>query len=300
VTIEDTTATGVRRDPKNHFAEIEADRRPVTPGYFEAMQIPLLQGRLFTDADDSHAPSVAIVDADFARRFWPRQDPIGKRVSGGDSGWQTVVGVVGHVRHYALNVRGREQIYFPQAQSRFNIRAMFVAMRATGDPAELANSIRRQAAQIDPELPVYAVKTMEELLGASVAEPRLNLILLGSFAGLALLLATVGIYGVLAYSVTQRTREIGIRLALGALPGDALLLVVRQGLLLTLAGVALGLAGSQALARFLSPLLFDVTPTDPLTYAAVSALLLSVALAACCVPARRAARVEPIVALRYE
>jgi len=300
VTIEDTAATGVRRDPKTHFASIEADRRPVTPGYFEAMQIPLLQGRLFTDADDSQAPPVAIVDADFARRFWPEQDPIGKRVSAGDSDWRTVVGVVGHVRHYALNVRGREQVYFPQTQSRFNIRAMFVAVRAAGDPAELASAIRRQAAQLDPEQPVYAVKTMDDLLGASVAEPRLNLILLGSFAGLALLLATVGIYGVLAYSVTQRTREIGIRLALGARPGDALLLVVRQGLLLALAGVAAGLAGSLAVARFLSALLFGVTPTDPLTYAAVSALLLGVALAACCVPARRAARVEPIVALRYE
>jgi len=300
VMIEDTAASNVRRDPATHFATIEADRRPVTPGYFEAMLIPLLEGRRFTEGDDPQAPSVAIVDADFAHRFWPDQDPIGKRISAGNSGWQTVVGVVGHVSHYALNVRGREQVYFPQAQCRFNIRAMFVAVRAAGDPAALTSAIRKQAAQLDPEQPVYAVRTMEELLNASVAQPRLNLILLGSFAGLALLLATVGIYGVLAYSVTQRTREIGIRLALGARPNDALLLVVRQGARLALVGIAAGLAGSLVMTRFLSALLFGVTPTDPLTFAAVSAVLLGVALAACAVPARRAARVEPIVALRYE
>jgi putative ABC transport system permease protein len=300
VTIEDTAATNVLRDPQTHRAYLEADRRPTTPGYFEAMQIPLLKGRLFTDADDAQAPLVALVDTDFARRFWPDQDAVGKRVAAGGGGWRTIVGVVGHVKHYALNVKGREQIYFPQTQSRFNIRDMFLAVRTAGDPAGVTGAIRLQVAGMDAELPLYSVKTMEELLGASIAQPRLNLLLLGLFAALALLLAAVGIYGVLAYSVTQRTREIGIRLALGAEPNDALLLVVRQGATLALTGIALGLAGSLVLTRFISTLLFGVSPTDPLTYAAVSGLLLMVALAASYIPALRATRVDPIVALRYE
>jgi putative ABC transport system permease protein len=300
VTIEDTAVTDVLRDPRTHRAYLEADWRPTTPGYFEAMRIPLVEGRLFTDADDAQAPLVTIVDIDFANRFWPGQDPIGKRVVAVGREWRTIVGVVGHVKHYALNVKGREQIYFPQNQSDFNIRDMFLVARTSGDPAALTNAIRQEVMRLDPEQPVYAVKTMEELLDASVAQPRLNLFLLGLFAGLALLLAAVGIYGVLAYSVTQRTREIGIRLALGAEPSDALMLVVRQGLALALTGIALGLAGSLLITRFISTLLFGVTPTDPFTYAAVSGLLLMVALAASYIPALRATRVDPIVALRYE
>jgi putative ABC transport system permease protein len=263
------------------------------------MQIPVLKGRAFTEADDAQAPQVAIVDPDFAALFWPGEDPIGRHIKAESKEWRTIVGVVGHVRHYALNVKGREQVYFPQAQAQFT-RSMFLAVRTAGDPASLTNAIRQEVMRLDPEQPIYAVKTMDELLDASVAQPRLNLVLLGLFAGLALVLAAVGIYGVLAYSVTQRTREIGIRLALGALPNDALLLVVRQGLALALTGIALGLAGALVLTRFISTLLFGVTPTDPLTYAAVSALLLIVALAASYIPAVRATRVDPMVALRYE
>ena len=299
VTVEDTAATNVPRDPQTHRAFIEADKRPVTPGYFEAMQIPVLKGRAFAEADDAQAPLVAVVDPDFAALFWPGQDPIGKHIKAESNGWRTIVGVVGHVKHYALNVKGREQVYFPQAQCLY-AQTMFLAVRTAGDPAGLTNAIRKQVRQMDPEQPIYAVNTMEELLDASVAQPRLNLVLLGLFAGLALLLAAVGIYGVLAYSVTQRTREIGIRLALGAQPNDALLLVVRQGLALALVGIGLGLAGALVLTRFIATLLFGVTPTDPLTYTAVSVLLLAVALAASYIPAVRATRVDPIVALRYE
>jgi putative ABC transport system permease protein len=299
VTVEETSAANVPRLPQSHRAFIETDKRPVTPGYFEAMQIPLLRGRLFTEADDAQAPPVAIVDADFANRFWPGQDPLGKRITVESNEWRTIVGLVGHVKHYALNIKGREQAYVPQQQN-LHSRTMFLVVRTAGDPAGVTGAIRLQVAGMDAELPLYSVKTMEELLGASIAQPRLNLLLLGLFAALALLLAAVGIYGVLAYAVTQRTREIGIRLALGAEPNAALLLVVRQGATLALTGIALGLAGSLVLTRFISTLLFGVSPTDPLTYAAVSGLLLMVALAASYIPALRATRVDPIVALRYE
>ena len=287
---------------------IEADQRTAVHGYFEAMQIPLIRGRFLTDADTSDAPPVAVVDQDFARRFWPNEDPIGKRVAIDAvpnskplmPRWRTIVGVVGHVRHYGLDVEGREQAYFPHAQFPFGGRTMFLAVRTRVEPTSVTGAIRRLVLDMDKDLPIYDVATMDELLSESVVQPRLNLTLLAAFAVLALALAAVGIYGVMAYTVTQRTREIGIRVALGARREDVLTQVLAEGARLALIGLTLGLAGSLLATRVMATLLFGVKPTDPATFAAVAAILAAATLAACYVPARRATRVDPLVALRYE
>ena len=293
----------------------EIDQRAATPGYFPAMQIPLVRGRLLGEADNATAPLVAVVDANFAHRFWPHSDAIGQRIAidtvpGADPNipsttprWRTIVGVVGHVKHYALDVEGREQIYFPHQQPLFGVfapRDMTLAVRTSLDPASVTNAIREQVFEIDKDLPLYNVATMDQLISTSVAQPRLNLSLLVAFAALALLLSAVGVYGVMAYAVTQRTHEIGIRMALGALPADVLRQVLAEGGRLAAFGVALGLIAALALTRLMASLLFGVKPTDPVTFAAVAALLVCVALAACYIPARRATHVDPIIALRYE
>jgi putative ABC transport system permease protein len=291
----------------NNLPFMETDYRTAAPGYFEAMQIPLERGRFLTDADTTDAPFVAVVDRDFARRFWPNQDPIGKRIAINTvpksnppmPQWCTVVGVVGHVRHYGPDVEGREQAYFPLAQSPF-FRSMYLAVRTTLEPGSVISAIRQQVLAIDKNMPIYEVSTMEQLLSNSVLQPRLNLTLLVTFAALALGLAAVGVYGVMAYTVTQRTHEIGIRMALGAQTGDVLKQVLTEGAQLAAIGLALGLAGSLAATRLIAALLFGVKPADPLTFAAVAVILASVTLVACYIPARRAMRVDPMVALRYE
>ncbi len=290
--------------PNRSFGYFEADRRLATPGYFRAMGMNLLMGRLLEESDHAEAPLVTAVDESFARRAWPAEpNPIGKRVAvnqtpDGEPLWRTVVGVVRHVKNYGLDVEGREQIYFPHAQ--FPISTMFVTVRTGGDPVVAQAAVRNQVAALDPSLPLFNVATMEERLAESVAQPRFNVLLLGIFAAVALVLAAVGIYGVMSYSVGQRTHEIGIRMALGAQPGDILRLVVGRGMVLALIGVAVGLAGSFALTRFLESLLFGVSATDPATFAGVALLLAAVALLACYLPTRRATRVDPLVALRYE
>ena len=290
--------------PNFPFGYFESDRRYATSGYFRAMRMNLLKGRLLEESDHAEAPLVAVVDESFARRAWPAEpDPIGKRVGvnltpDGEPLWRTVVGVVRHVKNYGLDTEGRGQIYFPHAQ--FPIQTMFVTVRMGGDPVVAQAAVRNQVAALDPSLPLFNVATMEERLAESVAQDRFNMQLLGIFAAVALVLAAVGIYGVMSYSVSQRTHEIGIRMALGAQPADVLKLVVRQGMVLTLIGVAVGLAASFALTRFLSSLLFGVSATDPATFAGVALLLAAVALLACYIPARRATRVDPLVALRYE
>ncbi|MEK6408920.1 MAG: ABC transporter permease [Acidobacteriota bacterium] len=292
-------------------AYIEADRRNVSADYFKAMGIELKEGRLFTEADTEMAPLVAVVDETFERRFWPHGSAVGKRFvarfnDGKDIQWGQIVGVVAHVRHYGidqvkqfgLGQEGREQAYFPYLQRPSN--RMYLAIKTTTDPLSLASAVRGEVLSLDPEQPVYDVKSMDQLVTTSLAERQLNMVLFVAFSAIALILASVGIYGVMSYSVTQRTHEIGIRMALGAGQRNVLGLVVRQGMTLALTGVAFGVAGALALTRLMSSLLFGVSATDPVTFAAISLLLTGVALAACFIPARRATRVDPMVALRYE
>jgi predicted permease len=312
VFFEDTSIPDVPRlQELGNVPYMEIDQRVATPGYFQAMQIPLVRGRLLGDADNVSSQLVVVVDANFAHRFWPHGDAIGQRV-GIDAipnltprapRWRTIVGVVGHVKHYGLDVEGREQIYFPHSQPLYGVfvpRDMTLAVRTSLDPASVTNAVREQVFAIDRDLPLYSIATMDQLISTSVAQPRLNLSLLVAFAALALILSAVGVYGVMAYAVTQRTHEIGIRMALGALPADVLRQVLAEGGRLAAFGVALGLVAALALTRLMASLLFGVKPTDPLTFAAVAAMLVCVALAACYIPARRATRVDPIIALRYE
>jgi predicted permease len=312
VFFEDTSIPDIPRLPElGNFPFMEIDQRAATPGYFQAMQIPLVRGRLLNDADDLNAPLVAVVDANFVHRFWPHGDPIGQRVAidaipnvkPQTPRWRTIVGVVGHVKHYALDVEGREQIYLPHAQPLFGTfapREMTLAVRTSLDPASVTSAVRDQVFAMDKELPPYNIATMEQLISNSVAQPRLNLSLLVAFAVLALALAAVGVYGVMAYAVTQRTHEFGIRMALGARPADVLKQVFLEGSRLAALGLALGLLAALALTRLMASLLFDVKPGDPLTFGVAAAVLTLVALAACYIPARRATGVDPMTALRYE
>jgi putative ABC transport system permease protein len=288
--------------PEEQWA-IEADRRSVSPDYFRAMGIQIVRGRAFTAADRGDAPLVAIVDARFARRFWPNEDPIGKHVSVdfGESGpaWREVVGVIAHPKHYTLSSEGREQVYFPYQQRPAS--QMYLAIRTpTSDPAALAGAVRREVWALDPNQPVDDVETMNARVAASLSGDRFNLLLLGGFAALALLMAAVGIYGVISYTVAQRSHEFGIRMALGADRGRVLSLVLRQGLRQALSGVLLGAAAALALTRLMVSLLFEVRPADPVTYVAVAALLVAVAVLASGIPALRAARYQPVEVLREE
>jgi predicted permease len=249
-----------------------------------------------------------IVSESLARRYWPNENPLGKRLKWGPpqakAPWLTVVGVVGDVKQGALDQTTMMHTYEPSSQQGddfFNhFNAMNFAIRAAGSPASLASAVRAEVWGLDPQLAVARLSTMNDIIEKSLTGRRFNLFLLATFAALALVLAAIGIYGVVSYSVTQRTHEMGIRMALGASRGDVLGLVVRQGLVLALAGVAIGAAGALAVTRFLSTLLFHVAPTDPVTFLVVSVVLTAVAAAASVVPAWRATRVDPTVALRYE
>jgi putative ABC transport system permease protein len=275
----------------------------VSAGYFDAMELRLLSGRKFEQQDVRNGPSVCIIDENFARQYWPDQDPIGKRLKygGADPGnpWTTVVGVLANVKYNGLDQESpRVQIYLPYKQSTFLGASLVI--RTAGDPKNLVAAVRNEVSAIDPDLPIYEVRTMNEVINESVASRRLYMTLLGIFAGVAMILAAIGLYGVMAYSVAQRAHEIGIRMALGAQPGDVLRLVVKQGMALTLAGVATGLICAFALTRLLSSLLFGVSATDLSTFVIISVILAGVALVACFVPARRATKVDPMIALRYE
>ncbi len=284
----------------------------VTPDYFETLGIPLLRGRGFTEADREGAPRIAIIDETMAEKFWPGEDPIGKRVSfeteegGGPHGegariYRTVVGVVRNVRHYELESPARITIYVPKAQSgQAWTTAMHAVAKTSGDPLALTDLVRRELAGLDPEVPLYRIETMEGYVRDALANTRLVSGLLSVFGAIALTLSAIGIFGVMSFSVVQRLREIGIRMALGAAAGDVVKMVTRQGLAVTLGGVLLGLFGAFALTRLLATVLFQVDPVEPLTYAGFSVFLIAVSLLAAYLPARRATRVDPAIVLREE
>jgi predicted permease len=283
----------------------EADQRPVSPGYFEALNIPLVRGRFFDQRDTPASAPVAIIDESMAKTYWPDEDPIGKRIRRGgprsNSPWMSIIGVVRHVRYRTLESPSRVELYWPYDQTPFALGTMSLAIHtASADPRTLAAAVQRQVLALDPDQPVYRIRTLQELVSESMARRRLSMFLLAIFAGAALLLAAVGIYGIMSYTVAQRAHEVGIRMALGARSLDVVRLVLGQSLWLTLAGIAAGLAGSLLLTNFLSTLLFNVKATDPATFGLVALTLLLVALSASFVPAYRATTVDPVNALRQE
>jgi putative ABC transport system permease protein len=294
----------------------------VSPGYFKALKIPLVKGRYFTEGDREGTPRVAVIDEMMAERFFPNESPVGKRIRlGGPPApgqppppWMEIVGVVRHVRHYGPNEVARVELYRPYFQLPIPVdsplaqgqpvnfpRSVSLAVRSSSaDPDSLTNPVREAVRGIDPDQPVSFVQTMDSIVTTSVSSQRFATWLLGLFAAAALLLAALGIYGVMAYSVAQRTHEIGVRMALGAARGNVLRMVVWQAMRLTLAGIGIGICGAFVVTRLMSSLLFGVTATDPLTYGSVALLLAAVALLSCLLPARRATKVDPMVALRYE
>ena len=295
-----TTVSVEGRPPQGFGKEPPVSMAAVSPDYFKAMGIPLKQGRLFDDRDAEGSQHVVLVNEAFVRRYFSNVDPIGKRIKAGaarDDGL-TIAGVVGDARQSVFEGDTPAEIYRPYLQG--GSSRMTLVIRTAGNPMDLAGAARSLVENLDPDQPVFNVMSMEQRLAAIIAPRRLNAILFGSFASLALVLAVAGIYGVMSYAVVQRTHEIGVRMALGAQTGNVLGLVVRQGMTLTLMGVAIGLIAAFATTRYLSSLLYSVKATDPLTFLGVSLLLAGTALAACYFPARRAARVDPIKALRYE
>jgi predicted permease len=293
-TIEDRPADS-ERTPVAEFAS-------VTPGHFHALEIPLLSGRNFTDSDDDKGEYVAVVDEAFAHQYWPGDTPIGKRIKPGSllslstSPWLKIIGVVGNVKSDSLESQEVPHIYLSDFQSpTYNC---VIYARTVGDPGMIGDAIRREVQSVDPDVPVYAVRSMEEVVARSMAKRRFALEILGVFAVIALLLASIGIYGVMAYTFSQRTHEIGIRIALGAQRKHILRMALGEGMVLVALGLAAGLFGALLLTQFLRSMLFAVKPTDPVTFIAIAALLTAVALLACYIPAHRATQVDPLVALR--
>jgi putative ABC transport system permease protein len=286
------------------------DPHMITPDYFETMGIPLLKGRYFSDTDSNNSLPVAIIDQTLADQYWPDQDPIGKRIAAffdgprGQRHWREVVGVVGHVKQYGLDGKTKVQYYFPQSQSPQNNMYLIVRTSSpqTGKSGQssMMAAIREAVDSIDKDQPIYKVTTLEKMVSNSTSQKRFSMYLLGIFAAVALLLAAVGIYGVMSYAVTQRTHEVGIRMALGAQQKDVLALVVRQGMLMALIGVVIGLAGAFLATQVMGSLLFGIGTHDPLTFVGIALLLGAVALIASFIPARRATKVDPMIALRYE
>ncbi|HYP00238.1 MAG TPA: FtsX-like permease family protein, partial [Pyrinomonadaceae bacterium] len=281
----------------------DAEARTVSPGYFRTLQIPLKSGRLLDERDNEQAPRAAVISESLARKYFPGEDPVGKRITFGDPRnsdvqWMNVVGIVGDVRQSGLDEEPYAQVY--RSYRQVPRRGLTVVVRTAGAPLGSLDVLRSQIRALDPQQPLYNVRTVEQVLNESIARPRFNMLLITILAAVALVLATVGIYGVISYMVTQRTHEIGIRMALGARPRDVFGMVLRQGLLIAVLGMGSGLVAAFAVTRLLASLLYDVRPTDVVTFAGVSALLTVVVLLACYIPARRATKVDPMIALRYE
>lgn len=295
------TVEGRALQPGEKF--INADVRMIGGHYLQAMEIPLRGGRFFNENDIAGKPRVAIVDDNMARQLWPGQDPIGKRIHIGGidettSPWITVVGVVGQIKQYTLDSDSRIAFYLPQTQ--YVTRAMNVVLRSSSNPAALAPAVRQQVRELNSDLPLYNVTTMQDRFNLSLARRRFAMVVLGTFAAISLALAVIGIYGLIAYLTGQGTREVGIRLALGATPANIVTLIVRGGMTLALWGVGLGIGGALVVSRLMRSLLFGVTVTDSVTFIAVPALLATIALLASYIPARRASRIDPNVSLRCE
>jgi putative ABC transport system permease protein len=300
------------RTPPEAGKEPGAGYRVVSPGYFRALGIPVLQGRDFSDNDRLSAPGVVMINQTLARRHWPDSNPVGQRMRqgavGGESPWMEIVGVVGDVRHSRLDAEPRPEMYFPYAQagaqaSRSIVasrRRITLAVRASSSLGSLGEAVRREIASIDKNQPVTGVRTMSESVARSVMSQRFSALLVAIFAGLALALAMIGVYGVMSFSVGGRTREIGIRMALGAQGADVMRMIVGQGMWLVVAGIIVGLAASFAATRLMAGLLYGISTTDPLVFFIIPALLAGVALLACYLPARRATKINPMEALRYE
>ena len=297
------TSFQVEGHPVAKSEEPHTSLRDITPDYFATMRIPILQGRDFGAQDEAASTPVIIINEALARQIFPGENPIGKHMrpevaSVGEPLMREIVGVVGNVKFHDLSDEWAPESYIPYAQISFG--SVTLVVRTEQDPHSLAKPIAETVRSLDNDLPTYAPKTVEEYLSGTIAQPRFNTYLLGIFAALAMLLTAVGLYGVISYSVAQRTHELGIRMALGGQPGDMLRLIVGQGLRLGAFGVGIGLVAAFALTHFLSSMLFGVSTTDPISYVAVVSLLLVVVVVACYVPARRAMRVDPMVALRYE
>jgi predicted permease len=292
--------------PVARSEEPSADIKIATPNYFHTMNIPLMSGRDFSDRDDAHAPGVVIVNQAFAQKFFPNEDVLGKHITPGASNHgkpqpREIIGVVGNVKGRRLDVQDLPEYYIPYAQ--LNFGSMTVCLRTSVEPHSLTSAVRNVVSSMDSDLPLYDIKSMDEYLGATLATPRFNSMLLQAFGGLAILLTAVGLYGVISYAVAQRTHEIGVRMTLGASRGSVIAMVLKSGLQLTAIGVVAGVVLALISARFISSLnnvLFGVKPTDALTFAAVVAIVAVVSLLACYIPAWRASKVDPMVALRYE
>jgi predicted permease len=302
---EEIEGLEIEGQPRPKPSEIPlADYRQVSPGYFETLGIRRLAGRVIAGSDAEGSPLVAVVDEALARAYWPGADPLGKRFRTGGFGgapkqpWVTVVGVVGDVRQSGLQIDPRPQVYVPQAQGATSYQSF--VLHAKGDPKALIADARSAVYAIDRDQPVSRVRPMEQILFESLAGRRFNMVLLGVFAGLALVLAAVGIYGITSYSVAQRTREMGLRMALGAQPWTVLMLVLREAGALALIGLAAGIVLAFAATRVMASLLFNTGATDPVTFASVAAALALVSLFAAWVPGRRATQVDPMVAMRAD
>ncbi|MGC2467279.1 MAG: ABC transporter permease [Candidatus Acidiferrum sp.] len=293
------TGISIENRPSTPDQPTRAHHRVVTPGYFETMEIPLLAGRTIRESDTSTSPPIAVINEAAAKEYWPDQDALGKRVKvGGENSWREIVGVVANVKDFGLSEAVAPAMYLPLPQS--PTAWMNVVMKTKRDPSDIATALKTEVYSLDKDQPVGSLVTLSKLIDNSIASQKLNLFLLSLFAGAALILAGAGVYCVLAFTITQRTHEIGIRIAIGARQNQVLRLIVGQGMLLVVAGLGAGILAALALTRLMRSLLFGVSATDPLTFAGVVALLSLVGLVACYLPARRATRVDPLLALRHD
>jgi putative ABC transport system permease protein len=297
----DGRGIAVEDRPKPRGEELTVDLYIANPGYLRAMEIPLIKGRAITEQDTQDSARVVLINSTMANQLWPNEDPLGKHIKfPGDENkpWRQVVGVVKDVSQYALDTKPPMQMYVPHPQ--FPTGFSTIVVKTNAEPNAMISAVRREIVAVDKDQAVFKVTTLEQLMGDSILNRKFFMLLLLVFAALALVLAAVGIYGVMSYVASQRTHEIGIRMALGAQASDVLKLIIGNGMSLALIGVAAGLAGAFALTRIMAGVLFGVSTTDTLTFASVSAGLIVIALIACYLPARRATRVDPLVALRYE